>query len=432
MKKLSSFILSVVSACCCSAANAYDSKDDAEVSKERQLSSYAPLGIHIGSFNLTPHMAIGNEYDTNIYRRDSRRGETDSYVAHFKPGFELASDWNNHALYLTFASDITEFATQSEQNNYEDIFVNLGGRLDVIRDSFLEANFSFNNLHEDRGSPDQTLGRTPTFYDRKAFDIGYTHSFNRVSVNPAFQFARYDYRDTPTSTSAKLKMSTRSRWEYTPTIKFGYEIQPEYEAYLKFIWREVAYDNRVLTNGVGTAFERDSQGYNALAGMAFDLTDLITGDISIGYLHRNYSDPRLPTISGVNGFINLKWRPTQLTTLLFSFSRDINETTQQGVAGIFASSTSIDIEHELLRNVLLNAGGYYTFNEYNGFNPNNPVLANRTNREEDIYGGNAGVKYLLNRHFSLGLSYRYSNRDANYQFADYEVHQIMFTIHGQI
>lgn len=432
MKKFSYFIISVLSAGFCTAANAYDSKDDAEVSKERQLGSYAAKGIHVGSFTLTPHMAVGNEYDSNIYRRDEQLGETDSYVAHFQPGFEFVSDWSRHALYLTFASDFTEYATQSEQNNYEDVFVNLGGRLDVMRDSFLEANFNFNNLHEDRGSPDQTLGIAPTFYDSKIFDIAYKHKFNRLSVNPAFQFARYDYKDTPTSTGLSLRMSTRSHWEYSPSIKIGYEIQPEYEAYVKFIWREVAYDTTVLTNGVGTAFERDSQGYNALAGMAFDLTDLITGDLSVGYLHRSYTDSRFPSISGVNGFINIKWRPTPLTTLLFNFSRDINETTQEGVAGIFASSTRINIQHELLRNVILSAGGNYTYNEYNGFNPNNTVLANRTNRLEDIYGGNVGVKYLLNRHFQLALNYSYNNRDANYIRSDYEVHQIMFTITGQI
>ncbi|MCK5872979.1 MAG: outer membrane beta-barrel protein [Methylococcales bacterium] len=411
--------------------NAAKNKFDIEQSEERQLSSFDAKGIHLGSFFLYPVMKLDNEYNSNIFRRDSKIGEVDSYIAHFRPGFTLISDWGRHALNLTFNTDLAVYSAQSEEN-YEDVSLDLNGRLDVLRDSTLNASFSYDKLHEGRGSPDQLGGRTPTLFDNKSVVLNYKHKFNRVSLRPAFQFSRIDYDNTPTtSTTGDLKQKTRSRWEFTPSMRIGYEMSSGYEAFTEFLWRDISYDNAVVSGASTNVFLRDSYGYNILAGMAFDLTSLITGDISIGYFYRNYEDTRLPTISGINGFINLSWHPTPLTHVLFSFSRDIEETTQAGVSGRVATSPSINVAHELLRNVVLNIGASYQYNEYNGFDVNNANIANRTDRLEDVFGANLGVKYFLNRNINMELAYKYDSRDVNYTLSDYEVHQVMFNISVQ-
>lgn len=431
MKKKKFLAASLIGMVSSGGAFAYDSTDDAEVNKERERTEYVQQGIHVGGFTLFPKLEINNEYDSNIYRRDRRLGTVDSYVAHFMPGFAARSNWNRHALNLTFDTDLTQYGSQGSQNNYEDIFTRLDGRLDVLHNSYFDGAFSYNSVHEDRGSPDQITGKGPTFYDTKAIDAFYTHKFNRVSVKPGFETIRYDYQDLLTSLNTVLAMSTRSHWEYKPSIRLGYEIQPEYEAYVKFIYKEADYDNLVLSNGNGIAYNRNSTGYNILGGLAFELTDLITGDMSVGYLERSYDDARLRDISGINGFVNLKWRPTELTTVRGRLSHDINETTQAGVSGVLATTLSLGVEHELMRNVILRAGGNFTNNDYEGFNPNTIILANRKNRNDHIYGGNVGVKYLLNRNLSADLSYTYQNRDANYVFSNYEVNQVMLNLRGQ-
>lgn len=81
--------------------------------------------------------------------------------------------------------------------------------------------------------------------------------------------------------------------------------------------------------------------------------------------------------------------------------------------------------------VILRAGVNYANNQYQGFNPNNPIIQNRKDRNEDVYGAKAGVKYLLNNHFSTDLTYRFQNRDTNYLFTNYEVHEVMLNFTGQ-
>ncbi len=409
---------------------AYESQDDAEDRQERQISRYAAQGIHIRSFTLLPSMAFNNEYDSNIFKRDKNQ-EFSSYIAHFQPGFMLASNWNQHQFNVALATDIAVYSTQGAQNNYEDVSLTFDGRVDILRHSQLEAAFAYQYLHEDRGSPDQLGGSKPTLYDQKLITLAYKHQFNRFRLKPAIQFSRTDYQDT-LSLNGLLQQSSRSRWEYAPSIRLGYEIQPEYETFAQFTWQQVDYDTSVISGTSATSFQRNSSGYNILAGMEFDLTELLTGDISIGYQYRRYADARLASISGVNGFANLMWRPTPLSSISLAFRRTINETTQNGVSGFVATSPSIKLEHELLRNLILSLGVYYRLHEYKGFDVNNTTLANRKNRLEHIVGTNFGVKYLLNRNFNLSVNYNYDSREVNYVNTDYEVHKIMFNITAQL
>jgi len=426
-----------------SSAYAYDSHDDSDLFAERQIEAYAQKGIRAGSFMLLPKFENTNEYNSNIYYRDTnvapgqKSGVVSSYVAHFRPGVDIRSDWNRHAFNLNFDSDITEYARYTDQNNYQDLKTNMDGRLDITRDANLSGGFGYNSLHEQRGSPDQVNGVGPTFYDTKVMRGFYNQKFNRVSLKAGLDSSRFDYENVQSSTGSVLQMTSRNHWEYAPSMRVGYEIQPEYEAFVKFVYKQMDYDGLVYANGVYDpldpskgAYNRNSTGYNALGGLAFDLTDLITGDMSVGYLERNYQDGRLQSISGINGFLNLKWRPTALTTVTSRISRDINETTQNGVSGVYATGIALGVEHELKRNILLKLSGNYSYNDYKGYDPNASSIY-AMNRTDNVYGGLASAKYLLNRNLSADLSYAYQTRDTNYVYSNYDVHQVMLNLKGQ-
>lgn len=420
----------------CGSAMAYDSSDESDVAKERQSTDYMQQGIHAGAFTVLPKLELTNEYNSNIYMRDKSMGPTsDSYVAHFKPGVNANSNWSRHSLKFKLDTDLALYATQPDQNDYNHVMTSVDGRLDILRDSHIDTGFGYNYLTESRGSPDQINGIAPTIYDTKVIDGFYQQSFNRINTKAGLNAVRYDYQDVDTSVGTVLQMTTRNHWLYAPEVRIGYAIQPEYEAFVKFQYIDASYDTLVYANGVAPsggnnpATDRNSWGYNALTGMAFDVTGLITGDVSIGYLQRNYVDPTLSDLGGVNGFVNLKWRPTALTTVNGKVSRTIDETTQAGVAGVFTTGVGLTVEHELRRSIIAYAGGQYSNGQYNGYNTNSSV--NQFNRNDNNYGGNIGAKYLLNRNFSTDLSYTYQARDTNYLNSNYEVNQVMVNFRGQ-
>ena len=134
-------------------------------------------------------------------------------------------------------------------------------------------------------------------------------------------------------------------------------------------------------------------------------------------------------MSGVNGFLNLKYRPTKLTTVLARIGRDIVETTQQGVSGALNTTAGVNVEHELLRNILLKIGSNVGQMSYQGYD--NSTTTNNLNRSDLYYLSTASVKYFLNRNLSTDLAYSYSTRDSNYVNSNYVVNQLMLNLRGQ-
>ncbi len=398
---------------------------------DRQTAQYLQQGKYLSSFLVLPSFDISEQYNSNIFYTDKSNTTNppkSSYVTHYRPGLIAQSNWNRHALQVNFDADIAQYDILPKQTDYNDFHNSLKGRLDVVRDSHFDGSLAYNSIHENRYSPDQTNGKGPTFYSNSIIDTFYTHKLNRLSFNGGINAQDYTYQDVPTSTNLILKMSTRSHKEYLPSLRIGYEIQPGYEAFVKVLYKQAQYDQKVLTNGSGIAYDRNSTGYNFLGGMAFDLTDLLSSDVSFGYIERSYVDTRLPTIAGINGFINLKWRPTMLSTISGKVSRDINETTQAGVSGVLATSFGLDIDHELLRNLHLLAGGNFANNAYQG----TPIDYNHQNKRTDnLYGINIGSKYLLNRYFSTDIAYTFQNRSSNYSNGSYQGDIFMINIRGQ-
>ena len=70
--------------------------------------------------------------------------------------------------------------------------------------------------------------------------------------------------------------------------------------------------------------------------------------------------------------------------------------------GNLQNAVGLEVQHELLRNVLLNGTLDYTRDDFQG-----------TGRTDNVYGAGAGVSYLLNRNLTLDATYRFTKRDSD-------------------
>lgn len=401
---------------------AEDKKNDTVV--DRQRDELKPLGINFRSFVISPQMGLAPAYNSNIYKQDSRVAEITDFIFHFSPGVKVGSNWTRHALNFNFSSDLAEYVSHRLEN-FQDINLSTDGRIDILRNSNISVAHKFSHLHEDRGSPEQIVAANPTFYDVNDMKISNLLTFNRLSSLLGFDAKRYDYDDQTRSDGTVNNNQDRNRWQYEASLRLGYDVIPQYQTFLDLKYVDVSYDNKIDDNG----FNRSSHGYEGLAGLKIELTNLLIGEFGVGYKHREYNDDKLSNVNGLVGFADLTWNPTLLTTVSPRISRDINETTQNGVAGILKTSFDIDITHELKRNIILRAGGGYSFSDYQGFNP---AIAT-ADRVDNVYTGQFGVKYMLSRYVYTDLTYTYTSRSAsNADLANYDQHLVMFSIVGQI
>ena len=392
-----------------------------DVAADRRKSELDPLGVHLYGFKLLPKFGWETEYKDNIFKDED--GLVNDFITHIQPGFALNSDWNRHSVNLAIDSDIA-FYGQNNSEDYQDMNIRLNGRLDVLRDSALDGGFFFSKNHGDRGSPDDAAGLEPTVSTLKGFNLGYKHKFNRFSAKIGMIAQHIDYINKQTSLGTTINMQDRNNWHYVPSLRLGYEIQPQYEAFVEMRYSELIYDEQFDDNGL----QRSSHGYEGLMGIAFDATGLLTGDVAIGYKQRTIDDARLSSISGMTGRLNLEWNPTPLMTVRSVISHSIGETTQIGVAGVDNYSANLGVEHELLRSLLLRLNTSYFINQYNGFDE----TAFDDERRESGYGFGAGARYLMSRYVTVDVSYRFNKRNVNYVGGDYAVNQVFFNLIGHL
>ena len=388
-------------------------------------SIYFPVGIKWRNYTISPLFELENEYESNIFK--TSRNEKDDYTFHLKPSLNIRSNWSRHALDLTVRGDIS-LHQNYEQEDAEDIFLDLSGRLDVMRDSYATAKFYWSNRHEERGEVDNGGINGPVEYDTIGGILQYEHQFNRIRLNVGNDISYLDYGNGISLLDNQLVQDNlRNRYTDTATVQLSYDITARIDAFVRGQYNFLDYDSNVDRNG----FNRDSYGYEINAGFTFDITRELYGEIFVGYRQQFYDDPGFSDTSDFTwglGGSGLKWNATNLTTVSLTIDDDIFQTTQSGASNANSSGFNLQVDHELLRYLLLSAHGGYTSIEYQG-SPSSPTPGqNISSREDEIIILGFSAKYLYSRNFYLKGDYTYRQRESNIPDNDYTAHRVLFSI----
>ncbi|WP_158240604.1 outer membrane beta-barrel protein [Telmatospirillum siberiense] len=372
---------------------------------QRARPDYDPLGVRAGSFIILPSVDVEEAYNSNVYVTPNNTKEDFETV--LRPAVAVNSDWNNHALSFLANGTIKRFAKEVSENNSDaGAFVN--GRYDIERDVYFTGALSYQLLHEDRSSPDAvTTQKSPIEYQQGSAKFGFVREPGRLGFRLDAGADTYAYGNGVTSTGTRIIETDRNYTSYTITPRVRYEITPGYHAFVKASYNDRVYVNTPDTSG----YNRNSTGYAVDAGTAVDLGRVLTGEVYVGYLSQDYDDSRLKSASGADYGASLLWNVTQITSLRLSAQRTVEETTLASTSGYLQTTVSPSIEHELMRNLLLNAGFSYVLQEFQGSSPS---------RTDDIYKTDAGLRYLINRNMSVGLTGSYGWRRSNALNTNYD------------
>ncbi len=368
---------------------------------QRARPEYNPVGARIGDFFLYPSAEAEGYWDSNVFY--APHAKSDFYTS-LRPGASLLSDWGSSQFNVLANAEVRRFATQVSENqtNYN---LATNGRLDILHGEYLDGGLGFQNSHEERYAPSSAPTQThPTEYQEASGKLKFVRERGIVGFQMNGNLDYYSYNNTLTTSGASLKESDRNRIEVYGGPKLTYEIVPGYHAFVSGAANERIYQSTFDVNGL----KRSSHGGEVDIGTDVEITRLITGEVYVGYLRQEYDDSRLPTISSPGFGGSLLWNVTQATSIRANASRTIQEvdlfgTTAAGtVTSALQTAVGAEIENEVLRNVLLTAGGSLTSDDYQG-----------TSRTDNTVEGDLGLTYLLNRMWSTGLDVSYQNRTSN-------------------
>lgn len=342
------------------------------------------LGLRAGQFVVLPDIETGYFYDSNVFG-ESASPDSDSGV-HISPSVVLRSDFGRHQLNLRAGLDHYEYLNFSSQSrtNFDG---ELDAQYDVTGDTALRGGLKGGKFNQEPGDleyPTGALTSPGEYYEFHSW-ASIKHAFNRlaVSVGAAFDFSDYDDVDG-------IEQDFRDGRVVTTGGRMSYLVSPGYRIFgdFRYNWRD--YDGAIIA---------DSDGWRALAGVEFEITRLVSGELSVGYNEQSYDLAGSPTTSAFSYHGALTWNPTPLMTVKFEADRTIEDSTFNQT-GRVQDLARLTVDYEILRTLVFSPSVAFSFNDYD----NSPVDDLR------IEAG-AELEYQVNRFISVGSRYKYTYSD---------------------
>jgi hypothetical protein len=354
----------------------------------RPRPEYDPAGVRLGAFRLDAAAELGLGYDDNVFGRDNNR-KGDGF---FTSGgtASLVSGWTRHAVGVSGFVEDRRYFSETDLST-TDWGVNTFGRYDFDSRTSLEARYLHQRSHLDVYSVDvQQSGITrPVPFDTDDFQLTGTTWFNRLALTGigTYRMVRYDNIDVP---GGQVSTSDYNSW--LGAFGAAYAITPGRLVTLIGRVQDISYEDR-------TQRDRDSFTWEVLVGFQYDFDGIWQARGGIGYRQRSYSGSNLKNVEGPAFEGQVIWAATQLTTLSAGLRRTIEESITESGASYTLTRGNINVDHELLRNVILGGELGVTYTEYQ-----------TTNVDSTDGYALLSARWLLNRNMALTASYQFSTR----------------------
>jgi hypothetical protein len=351
---------------------------------------FEPLGVRAGSFLLRPAIEFTGGYDSNPARTTGGRGSALMIIA---PELQTRSDWQRHAL----NADIRGTYTAYDRGFTPDLdrpFLDskIVGRIDVTRDSRIDLENRFRIATDNPGSPNLQAGLAKLPINTTiGGTVGAAQRFNRLDLAVKGSVDRTVYQNSTLTDGTTTSNADRNFNQYAAILRGSYEMTPGVKPFV-----EVGRDARRHDLAVDrTGTQRDSDGTVARVGSTYELTRLLTGEASVGYLARTYEDPTLPDLRGVIYDASLVWTASALTKVTLTAKSTVEETTLAGVSGTLRRDIAVQVDHAFRR--------WLTGTLKFGFGSDDYV---GSSREDDRYTASAALIYKVTRDVQLKGEFR--------------------------
>lgn len=344
-------------------------------------------------------------HDDNIYRVIDDLAQSDTYLR-LRPELAAVGGLGKHRFQLSYNGDYAKFSDQSDAD-YTDH--DLRGRIDFDHTLRFSSRFEagYQEEHEDPG----TINRIQldiTEYNK--FDQNFVLAGLAYGSEEAIGRIAIDYQRT----EKDYNSNELAFWDFTSdqfSGRFTYRIAPNTRMYSEIIVTNFDYSP-------GTNFELDNTYKRYRAGVTWNYSGTITGDINLGYQDRDYDQASLQDIDGLAYDGEVTWSANSYTQFVVAAKRESIDSSVDEAGGFLRTTYALSLKHELTERIKFKADA--------GFS--NDELVFNTNRSDKRYAYQLGLVYELLHNITLMADYTYEERDSTLEIADYQANIIGLSV----
>ncbi|MGF1456312.1 MAG: outer membrane beta-barrel protein [Alphaproteobacteria bacterium] len=407
----------------------------------RSRPEYDALGLRLGSFTLFPSVEAGIGFDSNVFQANDE--ESDFFYG-IAPRVTLVSNWSRHQVVAT-AGARSRFLFEEASENTTDPDISIQGRLDVGPQNNRPGSSAFRffagarTQHEGRGEPEALIAAAERIqFDTYSAGARWDSQLNRIryGIGAEVDVLRFEESEVPVGSAADgqdvnfggvandgvLNNDDRNQTIVRVSGEIGYDFSPGYVAFVRGEYNTRSFEEAVDRTGSN----RDSDGYQVVAGARLELTNVLVGEVFGGYLEQRYDAANLADVDGVVYGAELEWYPSPLLTARVTADRQVVDTIVQvplgggafaNTSGRFDSNVGVGVDYEAARNIIISGDAAYRDSNFEG-----------TNREDEVFTGGVSGNFLINRSARAQLGYVYNSRESNQPNETFSQHQIGFNV----
>ena len=399
-------------------------------------------------FQWSTRLTVSEQYDDNVNLENDNKD--DDWITSVGPGFTLAilrektsikldydlnyayyandtsGDTLRHTLALTglegvpitkhltldlneslFISDDPieeEEGVTSVRDNRRTYYRNsAGGRINYL---FGEADLLYVGFHHELLKNNDSSVQDGQTYEPAAGIAYWFNIHNGLSLD--FSYDRADFDESKGAVSDDYR-------QYIGSATYTYRFSPRTQTFLAYTFDSFDYDDNVRVSPT----QEDYVVHSGSLGLSHQFTKNTSALISGGYWQadRDHTNNK----GGFQGAVNF----TQ-TLEKFSFALDGSTGYRQqflqaenfGLTKYYRASATLS--YQPMEKLTTGISGFYMRDEYE-----ERVIENR---DDDTWGGNAGLNYLLLPWLSASLSYDYRQRDSTDSTDDYTDNRVTFSL----
>lgn len=356
----------------------------------------APLAVHAQDWKVDGSLGASVGTTSNVLAAPSNETSDTVYGGSGKVTLSTESDAGSFSVHGGF--DLTRHADAEDENADDYAFGAEGSLKFEGGDLFAGADHALTT--EDRRKVTarrDTRSRTESTTD--SFDAGFNARLGGVGLMARADYVTNDFEDARHRvTNAVVDQDFRDRGTWTETVRVTGSPDADVSMFAEVVFTQVDYDLKPPAS----IHNRDSEGYTASVGATFDITDRLSGEVSVGWAGRSFDEPAFDDASAVVVDADLTWSVTGDTTITLAAARGFEETTAALSPIFVATAVGASITHNYSPDFKVKA---YIGQEWD----------DHENRDRKDTTGAAGVSaaWLVSANAELTAAYDFSTQDSD-------------------
>lgn len=355
----------------------------------------APEGVRLGNFIFYPSVGQEAVYDSNIY------GLAKEPVADWRfittPTLSIQSDLPRHAFDMTIFGRFMNFADNTDQN-----YANFGAlartAIHIDHAHTFSATARASRENEERtASTAPRDAAEPVPIDRFNGSIGLTRDVGRLYGTVAATAEHLDFGSIRALDGSTLDQNYRDQTIYSAQLRAGYRFSPGYE-----IVGKVRVLRQYNDGETPAADDRNSNGYEAAMGLAFETSPLFRWRLLAGWGGRYYDRSDIPDVQTGLFEAQMQWLASDRLTVTANASHEIVDEFGAADNGRIETSAGAIAEYEIRHDLVANAGLEYADLDFIG-----------SSRQDRVYAATVGLDYYYTKNWLFSAGYTFETRSSN-------------------